>query len=141
MTTIGPENRLHVVVGVLGNDCGEVFIQQRRPGTPKPGMWEFPGGKVEQGELPKDALRRELEEELGIHIQSGTPLTVVTHDYGHARVHLEIFMVDKFDGEVTGEEGQAIAWTELDRIERFNVLPAVPPIVDAIREFRQKSVG
>jgi len=141
MATIEPEKRLHVVVGVLTNSANEVFIQQRRPGAPQPGMWEFPGGKVEQGERPEEALGRELEEELGIRVQLVTPLTVVTHDYDHARVYLEIYMVDEFTGTVNGEEGQAIAWTDPDRIEEFDILPAVPPIVTAIRQFREKSAG
>ena len=139
MATIGSENRLHVVVGVLSNNIDQVLVQQRRPGTPKSGMWEFPGGKVEQGERPEDALGRELKEELGVQVLALTPLTVVTHDYDHARVYLEIFLVDSFDGEVSGIEGQATAWTELERIEEFDILPAVPPIVTAVMEFRLKN--
>ena len=139
MATIGPDNRLHVVVGVLENAEQEVFIQQRRPGTPKPGMWEFPGGKVEHSEPAEQALKRELMEELGIEVQSITPLTVVTHDYDHARVYLEIFLVDRYAGEVSGKEGQAFAWTSLERIAEFNILPAVPPIVSAIKAWRQNT--
>lgn len=131
-----PDNRLYVVVGILQNAHGCVLIQQRRPGTPKPGKWEFPGGKLEQGEEPAHALGRELEEELGIDVGQIAPLTVVTHDYDHARVWLDTYLVTEFDGEPEGREGQNIEWVSLEQIRQYDVLDAVLPIVQAIREFR-----
>lgn len=124
--------RLYVVVGVLTDAKNAVLIQQRRAATPKAGMWEFPGGKVEPGETPADALIRELSEELGIAVTKYQPLTVVTYDYEHARVLLDTFLVTDFNGHVTAVEGQQIAWTTLERINEFDILPAVVPIVDAI---------
>ncbi|MGB5707549.1 MAG: (deoxy)nucleoside triphosphate pyrophosphohydrolase [Arenicellales bacterium] len=131
-----PDNRLYVVVGILQNVHGYVLIQQRRPGTPKPGKWEFPGGKLEEGEEPAHALERELKEELGIEVGQIAPLTAVTHNYDHARVWLDTYLVTEFDGEPEGREGQNIAWVSLEQIRQFDVLDAVIPIVQAIREFR-----
>ena len=136
MTLSAPDNRLYVVVGILTDNLGRVFIQQRRPGTPKAGKWEFPGGKLENGEDPQQALQRELEEELDIRVTESCPLTVVTHDYHHARVWLDTYMVGSFEGEPSGREGQEIAWIALDHIGQYDVLDAVYPIVDAIRGYR-----
>ena len=139
MDSVSVKGRLHVVVGILTNSAGQVFIQQRRAGTPKAGMWEFPGGKLERGEQPVDALRRELSEELGITVTEQHPLTVVTHDYDHALVYLDTFIVTAYRGDVSGREGQLIAWTSIEQISEFNILPAVPPIVEAILKYRTES--
>jgi len=134
---LAPDNRLYVVVGILKNLDNNVLIQRRRPGTPKPGKWEFPGGKLESGEDPVVGLSRELNEELGVEIIAADPLTVVTHDYDHARVWLDTYLVTEFQGKPAGLEGQQIAWTKLDDIENFDVLDAVWPIVRALKEFQK----
>lgn len=129
-----PENRLHVVVGILQDTEGRVLIQKRRPGTPKPGKWEFPGGKLERGENSWTGLARELYEELGVAMIEADPLTIVTHDYDHANVRLDTYLVKRFSGEPVGMEGQRIAWTTIENIGDFDVLDAVWPIVLAIKE-------
>lgn len=129
-----PEDRLYVVVGILIDDAGRVFIQKRRSGTPKEGKWEFPGGKLENGESPKQALERELDEELNIRISQSTPLATVTHDYSHARVWLDTYIVTDFEGRPSGREGQEIAWIALDQISQYDVLDAVYPIAEALRK-------
>lgn len=138
MTIAAPDNRLYVVVGVIINDDGRLLIQQRRPGTPRAGQWEFPGGKLEQGEAPGTALSRELMEELGIRVKTSSPLTVVTHDYDHARVWLDTRLVTRFDGEPRGMEGQEIAWVEAEAVTRYDILEAVHPILDALASFRRR---
>ena len=137
MDPVVSEKRLHVVVGILQDAEGRVLIQKRRAGTPKPGKWEFPGGKLERGEQPWDGLTRELSEELGIEVITADPLTKVTHDYDHANVRLDTYLVSQFDGEPAGMEGQRIAWTTIEKIGAFDVLEAVWPIVLAIKESRQ----
>ena len=133
MDPAAPDNRLYVVVGVLRDPDNKVLIQQRRPGTPKSGKWEFPGGKLESGEDPVAGLSRELNEELGVHIFTANPLTVVTHDYDHARVWLDTYLVTEFEGNPSGLEGQQIAWAKLEDIGGFDVLDAVWPIVNALK--------
>jgi len=133
VTPDNPEDRLYVVVGILTDDAGRVFIQKRRPGTPKEGKWEFPGGKLESGEAPRQALERELDEELNIRVTELIPLTVVTHDYSHAKVWLDTYIVTGFEGRPSGSEGQEIAWTTLDQINQYDELEAVYPIAEALR--------
>lgn len=140
MPTLAPDDRLYVVVGVLKDTQGRLFVQQRRAGTPKAGQWEFPGGKLELGETPQEALFRELEEELGILVRSCVPLVEVTHDYDHAKVWLDTYLVTEFDNTPEGREGQEFAWLDLadhDQLSRFNFLPAVFPILDAYRAYQQ----
>lgn len=126
------DGRLYVVVGILRDARGRVLIQKRRPGTPRSGQWEFPGGKVENGETPHQALARELKEELGISIGHSNPFTVITHDYDHARVWLDTYHISEFDGEPAGCEGQEIAWVEVENVIDYDVLDAVYPIVEAL---------
>ncbi len=135
MTMSAPDDRLYVVVGVLTDSCGRVFIQQRKVGTPKAGKWEFPGGKLEQGETPEQGLSRELREELNIRVNDCLPLVTTTHDYDHARVWLDTYLIKDFLGQPVGHEGQQIAWVEISRMSEFDLLPAVFPIVDALVEY------
>lgn len=135
MPTTAPEyardRRLYVVVGILRrDDC--LLIQQRMPGKPCAGQWEFPGGKVEAGETPGRALRREMQEELGVAVLTARPLAELPFDYAHARVWLEVFLVDSFAGEVVGREGQQTRWLTLAEIRQLDILEAVPPILDAL---------
>ncbi len=138
MDTAVPENRLHVVVGVIADSRGRLLIQQRRPGTPKAGQWEFPGGKVEPGESPGLALARELEEELGIEHVVSTPLAKIRHDYDHARVWLDTRLVTSFRGQARGREGQSVAWVHAEEIPRYDVLEAVHPILAAFHRVNRK---
>ena len=136
MTQPAPDDRLYVVVGVIVDREGRLLIQQRRPGTPRAGQWDFPGGKLEQGEEAEAALSRELMEELGIEVLTSLELAVITHDYDHARVWLDTRLVTKFSGTARGLEGQPIAWVDADEVPRFDILEAVPPILDALAAYR-----
>ncbi len=127
------DNRLHVVVGVIEDRWGRLLIQQRRPGTPRAGQWEFPGGKLEPGETPEVALSRELEEELGIQVTHSSPLVSLGQDYDHAHVWLDTWWVTEFQGQPAGNEGQAIAWVAVESVPQYDVLEAVHPILDAFR--------
>ncbi len=137
MTPTAPDNRLYVVVGVLVDDAGNVLIQQRRPGTPRAGQWEFPGGKLEPGESAVAALARELAEELGIRVDHAEFLAVVTHDYDHARVWLDTYMVRDFSGEAVGREGQELAWVPTSAVTDYDILEAVHPILDALERHQE----
>jgi len=131
MPTTVPDSRLHVAVGVLwrGRDY---LVQRRQPGTPCAGQWEFPGGKVEAGESARRALARELAEELGVEALRARRLMTLPFDYEHARVWLEVFVVDEFAGEAKGREGQRTRWGTLDEIRGLDILAAVPAILDAL---------
>lgn len=118
---------------MLKDDLGRVLITQRPPGKPQAGYWEFPGGKIESGEVPGAALERELHEELGVIVESAHPLIRLNHTYAERRVALEVFRVHRFRGEVHAREGQALAWVLPAELSGWNLLPADAPIVVAVR--------
>lgn len=130
-------DRIPVSVGVISDRSGRLLLQQRLEGTPCAGQWEFPGGKLEPGESAEQALRRELQEELGIVVRKTLPLLQVCHDYDHARVRLEVMLVEEFDGEPHGAEGQTVIWLSPEEARKLDLLPAAWPILSAAvgREF------
>jgi len=101
---------VHVAVGVLRNDQGQVLISLRADEAHQGGLWEFPGGKVEPGESVEQALSREVEEELGICVHSCTPFIQISHDYEDKSVLLDVWNVQSFSGVPRGREGQQIEW-------------------------------
>ena len=128
--------RLHVVVALLRRRDRRLLMQQRLPGTPCAGQWEFPGGKVEPGESAPRALARELHEELGVDAARAHPRALIElpFDYAHARVWLEVFLLDDFSGEASGREGQQTKWVTRAQAAQLGVLGAVPPILAALRD-------
>ena len=134
MPTTAPDDRLYVVVGVIRNENGELLMQQRPSGKDCAGRWEFPGGKLELGESPDQALARELAEELGIVIGDISPLMKLGYDYPHARVWLDVFLVTGFSGEATAVEGQVLDWLSISRIRELDLLDAVYPILDRLEQ-------
>jgi A/G-specific adenine glycosylase len=105
----------HIAVGVLFNDAGHVLIQQRPDTGLLPNLWEFPGGKQEAGETLEQALTREWQEELNLHVTATEPLCVVNHAYTHFKVTLHVF-VCQLQGEVSAlrlNVAQAYRWATL----------------------------
>lgn len=132
MPIIDPESRLQVVIGVIQRAGDEYLIQQRPQGKVCAGQWEFPGGKIEPGESSEHALARELEEELGIRVTSCRFLTLITHDYSHANVLLNVYLVDEFERTPCSGEGQVIVWNSIQVIREMDVLEAVHPVLDEL---------
>ncbi|MEO8134101.1 MAG: NUDIX domain-containing protein [Betaproteobacteria bacterium] len=99
-----------VAVGILMRQDGQVLFAQRPAGKAYAGYWEFPGGKIESGESDRDALARELQEELGIRVTQASPWLTQRHVYPHAHVELRFFRVTGWDGEVRPQEDQQTAW-------------------------------
>ena len=124
--------RIVVVAAVLQRPDGSFLLARRPPGEAYAGYWEFPGGKVEDGESPPAALSRELHEELGIEVSTAYPWIIREFDYPHAAVRLHFFRVRGWRGEPHGREAQAVAWQRLDAIDVAPLLPANGPVLAAL---------
>jgi 8-oxo-dGTP diphosphatase len=110
----------------------EFLLGQRAPGTFYPGFWEFPGGKVEPGETPHDALVRELREELGIEVVRADPWLRRQHVYEHAHVRLNFFRVREWHGELHDHVHSALAWQQASALTVSPMLPANAPVLAAL---------
>src|SRR3954468_1575974 len=124
--------RLEVVAAVLQRPDGSFLLAQRPAGKVYEGYWEFPGGKVEPGEEPRDALSRELHEELGIDVGRAYPWITREYDYEHAAVRLRFFRVTGWSGELHGRENQRFAWQRTDALDVAPLLPANGPILRSL---------
>ncbi len=129
---IAAEHAVHVVAAVLMRD-DRVLVAKRPSGSHQGNKWEFPGGKVKAGETRRDALVRELGEELGITVQSAHPLIQVRHSYPDKRVHLDVWRVTAFEGQPHGREGQDVAWVECSRLPDLEFPAANQPVIRAAR--------
>jgi 8-oxo-dGTP diphosphatase len=126
---------LQVVAGALVDAGGRVLIAARPPGKPFAGRWEFPGGKRNGGETPRDALERELAEELGIVVGEAVPLLAVSYRYpgAAAPVRIDCWRVDTWRGQVESRDGQRLRWCTRDELADADMLEADRPIVTALR--------
>ena len=124
---------LHVMAAVIRDPAGRVLIAKRAAQADQGGLWEFPGGKLEPGEARVDGLVRELEEELGIAVQTAAPMLQVTHDYPNRRVLLDVFEVTAWGGDAHGREGQPLRWVDVGSLLGYSFPAANLPIVTAAR--------
>lgn len=126
-------NIVHVVVAVIKNSAGQYFIAKRHQDSHQGGLWEFPGGKVENNETVFDALKRELFEEIGITLLKASPLIQIQHDYTDKSVLLDVFNVDGFTEEAYGKEGQETCWIEKSDFSLYQFPEANLAIIKAIQ--------
>ena len=131
-----PRTPVDVAVGVLIDGEGRFLMTSRPTGKVYADHWEFPGGKLESGETVAQALRRELNEELGIDIGQAHPWQVEMVDYPHALVRLHFCKVYEWVGEFEMREGQAMAWQQLP-VQVRPVLPGTIPVLRWFAEERQ----
>ena len=104
---------------------GQLLICQRTRHQPMPLKWEFPGGKIEEGEQPRDAMRRELDEELGINAHVGEEVARIRHSYkGGGQVELRFFVVQTFDGEIENRIFRDVRWVERAQLPQYDFLEA-----------------
>jgi 8-oxo-dGTP diphosphatase len=123
---------VEVAAAVILRPDGSFLLGQRAPDTFYPGYWEFPGGKVERGESPRDALVRELGEELGIAVVAATPWIVREHTYEHAHVRLHFFRVTAWRGELRDHVHTALSWQRPTEPSVAPMLPANAPVLKAL---------
>ncbi len=125
-------NHFHVAAGILCDESGRVLITERLSDGPFNGLWEFPGGKIADGEDPIDALSRELAEELGIRLSEATAYLQLHHEYPDRTVDLEFFLVTRWDGDPSGLEGQGVRWLHPSEINPDMLLPADAPVIESL---------
>lgn len=120
------------MAGVITDVRGRVLLARRTQGRDLAGLWEFPGGKVDPGETPEQALTRELREELGIDADIGEALIRVPQQMPHKRILLDVRHVPVHRGHPRGLDGQALAWVPRDKLTRYAMPPADRPVVAAL---------
>jgi len=110
---------------------GRVLIAERPSGKSMAGLWEFPGGKVDPGERPEDALIRELKEELGIVVNEAclAPLTFASHTYEDFHLLMPLYVCRRWEGVVRPHEGQKLAWVRPNRLKEYPMPPADVPLI------------
>ncbi len=116
---------------------GRVLIAKRPAGKQLAGLWEFPGGKVEEGETPEACLIRELEEELGIGITHAclAPFVFASHAYESFHLLMPLFLCRRWEGRVTAREHEAVAWVRPDRMADYPMPPADAPLAAWLRDW------
>jgi 8-oxo-dGTP diphosphatase len=126
------KTQLLVVAAALYDSDGRVLIAERPAGKHMAGRWEFPGGKVNEGEGEAQALARELREELGIEVTSSRPLMRLTHSYDDRDVELSMWIVECYSGAPQGLDGQRLKWVQPARLLDEDILEADRPFVEAL---------
>jgi len=125
---------LVVAACALADADGRVLIAERPAGKPLAGLWEFPGGKLRQGEAPEACLIRELREELGIAVEADclAPLSFASHAYEAFHLLMPLFICRKWKGIVAPLEGQRLAWVRPAKLRDYEMPPADAPLIPAL---------
>jgi len=132
-------SRKHVLVAAaaLIDADGRVLLAQRPTGKAMAGQWEFPGGKIEAGETPEQALIRELKEELGVDVTESclAAIAFVSHDYDHFHLLMPLYAIRQWQGQPSAREGQTLAWASKDKLNAYPMPPADVPLVAQLRDW------
>ena len=128
---------LLVVAAALIDVDGRVLLCRRPEGKAMAGLWEFPGGKIQEGETPEQALVRELQEELGIDTRDSclAPLAFASHCYDDVQLLMPLFACRVWQGTPSAREGQKMAWVRPARLGDYPMPPADEPLVALIRDY------
>lgn len=132
----GPKPVILVAAAALIDPDGRVLLAQRPAGRSMAGLWEFPGGKVEPGETPEQALIRELHEELAIDVSASclAPFTFASHAYPDFHLLMPLYVCRRWQGIVRPREGQAVKWLRPAQMADVPMPPADKPLVAMLRD-------
>jgi len=127
---------LLVVACALIDPDNRVLIAKRPPGKNMAGLWEFPGGKVDEDETPEAALCRELEEELSIEVAQKclAPCTFASHTYDDFHLLMPLYVCRNWEGTITPHEHTEIAWVRANRLANYDMPPADKPLIPMLRD-------
>jgi len=125
-----------VVAVALVDADGRVLIARRPEGKSMAGLWEFPGGKVDPGEAPEQALIRELREEIGIDVAQNclAPFTFASHRYDEFHLLMPLYVCRVWSGEVRAREGQTLQWVRVPKLRDYPMPPADIPLIAMLRD-------
>ncbi|AUI65301.1 MULTISPECIES: 8-oxo-dGTP diphosphatase MutT [Glaesserella] len=124
---------IQVSAGIIRNEFGQIYLTQRLEGQDFAQALEFPGGKVAQGEMPEDALRRELEEEIGIHVLSAFPYDHFHFEYPTKVIEFFFYLVEEWVGEPFGREGQEGFWIAQQELDEGQFPPANADLIRKLK--------
>ncbi|MDU6924847.1 8-oxo-dGTP diphosphatase MutT [Franconibacter helveticus 513] len=126
--------RLTIAAGIIRNRQGEIFITRRAADAHMANKWEFPGGKVEAGESPEQALVRELAEETGINVTSATLFESLEYQFPDRHITLWFFLVESWEGEPWGKEGQPGRWVAQGELIADEFPAANEPVINKLKQ-------
>ena len=137
MGDASPKPRLFVSAAALIDADGRVLLAQRPEGKAMAGLWEFPGGKIETGETPEEALIRELQEELGISTVTSclAPLAFASHDCPDNHLILLLYACRRWQGEPVHQEGGQVTWVRAARLRDYPMPPADLPLISMLQDW------
>jgi len=137
MGAVMSQNIILVVACALIDIDGRVLLTKRPEGRSMAGLWEFPGGKVEDRETPEEALIRELHEELRIDVSESclAPFTFASHEYETFHLLMPLYLCRQWEGDIDPQEEQEITWVKPNRLRDFPMPPADIPLTAMLRDF------
>ncbi|WGE70380.1 8-oxo-dGTP diphosphatase MutT [Actinobacillus equuli subsp. haemolyticus] len=124
---------IQVAAGIIRNEFGQIYLTQRLEGQDFAQALEFPGGKVDAGETPEEALKRELEEEIGIHVLSAFPYESFCFDYPTKVIEFFFYLVEEWVGEPFGREGQEGFWVAQADLDESEFPPANSRLIQRLK--------
>lgn len=125
---------VQVSAGIIRNEFGQLYLTRRQDGQDFAESLEFPGGKVDLGETPEEALKRELEEEIGIHILGAFPYESFSYEYPTKVIQFFFYLVEEWIGEPYGREGQEGFWIAQSELEEGLFPPANRELIQRLKE-------